>query len=75
MSASKTERPEKSRHGLDEIFLRREMLAGLAQALGSLQIDRDELADALLGHGDPEEPVHTGHGDGIVGYDHEACVR
>jgi hypothetical protein len=37
-----------------------------------LQVDGDELAHALLGHGDAEEPVHAGHGDGIVGDDDEA---
>ena len=39
-----------------------------------VEIDRDELRDAALGHGDAEEPVHPRHGDRIVGDDDEAGV-
>src|SRR3954471_20923759 len=48
--------------------------AHLAQLFGRLEVDRHQLADALLGHGDAEQPVHPRHGDRIVGDDDEAGV-
>ena len=75
MSSSSTAPLVNGRHCLHETAGREEMLACLAQALGGLEIDRDELADALLGHGHPKKPVHAGHGDGIVRDDHEAGIR
>ncbi len=44
----------------------------LAQTFGGLQVDGDQGGDALFGHGDAEEAVHTGHGDRVVGDDDEA---
>ncbi len=64
-----------NRSNPDEADEREEMLACLAQALGGLEIDRDELADALLGHGHTKEPVHARHGDGVVRDDHKAGIR
>src|SRR5438093_1237534 len=40
---------------------------GLAEPLRFLKVDRNELADAALGHGDAEQAVHAGHRDRVVG--------
>jgi hypothetical protein len=46
------------------------------QRLGRLitEVDRDQLRDAALGHGDAEQPVHPRHGDRVVRDDDEARV-
>src|SRR4051812_21939191 len=43
-------------------------------AIGLLEVDRDERGDAALDHGDAVEPVHLGHGDAVMGDDQEARV-
>ena len=55
-----------------EAWQRLKALSYLKNALGTLQVDRDELRDAPLGHGDAEQAVHAGHGDRVVGDDDEA---
>src|SRR5260221_10071720 len=50
-------------------------LRRLAQPCGPLQVDRDELRDAALGHGDAEETVHPRHRRAVMGDDEEARLR
>src|SRR5579863_8290103 len=47
-------------------------LRRLAELLGFLQIDRDKLRHALLGHGDAEEAVNARHGEAMMRDDEEA---
>src|SRR5215831_19113478 len=46
----------------------------LAQPHRSLEVDRDELRDAALGHGDAVESVHARHGDRVVRDDDKARI-
>src|SRR5260370_6046405 len=46
----------------------------LAQLHGAFEIDRDQLRDAALRHGDAVEAGHPRHGDRIVRDDDEARV-
>ena len=45
-----------------------------AKTLRDLKTDRDELRDATLGHGPPEQPIHARHGDLVVVYNDVAVV-
>ena len=47
-------------------------LDGLAHLHRAFEVDRDELGDPPLSHGDAEQAVHAGHGDRIVGDDDKA---
>src|SRR5437016_838058 len=47
-------------------------LARLAHLFGSFEIDRYELRDAALHHGDAEQAVHARHCKGMMGDDEEA---
>src|SRR5260221_1921878 len=52
--------------------------AGLSrppQLLRVLQIHRDELRYAALGHGDAEQSVHAGHGEAVMVHDEEDRLR
>ena len=50
-------------------------LAGFAEALRGLQVDRHELRDALLGHGDAEQAAHARHRHRVMRDDEEARRR
>src|SRR5262249_57352580 len=49
-------------------------LAGLAEADGSLQVNRYKLRYTALGHGHAVEAIHASHGDGIMRDDHEPRI-
>src|SRR5713101_983734 len=52
-----------------------ERLRRAAQHLRLLQVHRNELRYAALGHRDAEQPVHAGHGQPVMGDDEEARLR
>src|SRR6185437_1340947 len=50
----------------------RKWTSGSGQFVGPAEIDRNQLRNAALDHCYTIQPVHPGHGEPVVGDDHEA---
>jgi CreA protein len=66
--------PFRSCRGRIDFDLRGCALACFSELHRALQIHRDELRHAALGHGDAVEAIHPRHGDGIVGDDDKSRI-